>query len=427
MPALRDLLETRATTTAAMRAIVDAPAGDGGDLSDEQSALFEQHKKALGSIELQITRQQQVDDAERRMAAPAIVSRRGDGDYEERARSFSIVRAINAALGEPVDNGFEREISAEVRARSGRAFMGIPCPDEVFIETRVLTVGAGAADLYPAQHRPDLFIDRLRASLVVARAGATVLDGLVGDQEIPRQLTSSTAQHVAEDGPLSATDATFDDVVLSPKTVGALTSYSRRTLINARPSIEQLVRNDLAAVIASAIDYQALLGTGAGNTPKGVAHADNSLSASLATTLAWSDIISMIAQVEAADADLGSLAWIMNPKASAKMRTVLRTTGDTSSNMLMESPGELAGYPAYLTTAIPAALTSPSTPTTVFFGAWSQLLVGYWSGIDVLVNPYGDTDFPRGRVSVRAMRDYDVAVRHEQSFVVAADLDPEIA
>ena len=62
----------------------------------------------------------------------------------------------------------------------------------------------------------------------------------------------------------------------------------------------------------------------------------------------------------------------------------------------------------------------------MFFGAWSQLLLGYWSGLDVLVNPYGEADYVRGRVSVRAMRDYDTQVRHKESFVVAADLDPEI-
>ena len=36
-----------------------------------------------------------------------------------------------------------------------------------------------------------------------------------------------------------------------------MTSYSRRTLLSASPSIEQIVRNDLASVVAGAIDYQA--------------------------------------------------------------------------------------------------------------------------------------------------------------------------
>ena len=167
-----------------------------------------------------------------------------------------MVKAINAALGEDVDAGFEREISAEVRSRSGRKFQGIAVPDQYFtVEQRTLLVGSSAAQLYPETHRGDLFIDRLRASLIVGRFGATVLNDLVGDQDIPRQTASATAQWVAEDGALTETQPTFDDVTLSPKTVGAVTSYSRRTLINAVPAIEEIVRNDLTAVIAEAIDY----------------------------------------------------------------------------------------------------------------------------------------------------------------------------
>ena len=107
-------------------------------------------------------------------------------------------------------------------------------------------------------------------SLIVGRLGATVLNDLVGDQDIPKQTGSSTAQWVAEDGALTETDATFDDVTLSRRKPSArVTCYSRRTLINAVPSIEEIVRRDLTAVIAEAIDYQALFGTGTGNTAVG--------------------------------------------------------------------------------------------------------------------------------------------------------------
>jgi hypothetical protein len=47
---------------------------------------------------------------------PSCTPAMGDGAYEDRARQFSLVKAINARLGEDVDAGFEREISAEVRA-----------------------------------------------------------------------------------------------------------------------------------------------------------------------------------------------------------------------------------------------------------------------------------------------------------------------
>ena len=38
-------------------------------------------------------------------------------------------------------------------------------------------------------------------------------------------------------------------------------------------------------------------------------------------------------------------------------------------------------------------------------------MLGSWSGVDILVNPYEGNAYSRGRVLIRAMRDVDVAVR----------------
>jgi len=74
---MRELLETRASTVQAMRQITDHPAGEGGDLSDEQVQAFDKHKAELAACEKRIERQALLDDAERRLAAPAIVHGNG--------------------------------------------------------------------------------------------------------------------------------------------------------------------------------------------------------------------------------------------------------------------------------------------------------------------------------------------------------------
>src|SRR5262245_32645241 len=176
-----------------------------------------------------------------------------------------------------VDVGFEREISAETERRIGRKAKGnILVPDQYFeVQTRafgdaVMTAGSEGADLYPTVHRGDLFIDKLRSAVVVGRLGATVIDGLVGDVDIPKQTGAATAQWLAEDPSITDSQETFTDVNMTPHTVAAISSYTRKLLINAVPSIENIVRNDLAAVIANAIDYAALFGNGNSNVPSGV-------------------------------------------------------------------------------------------------------------------------------------------------------------
>jgi HK97 family phage major capsid protein len=428
MPKLHELQESRAAAVAEMRSLADTAETEKRDLTPDEDTKFGALKSKVADLDKKIGRAQALAEAER--SAPAIVHGRiGDGQYEERARDFSITKAIRASLprdigGGDVDAGFEREISSEVARRSGRTFQGIAVPDQAFLaERRTLLAGSTAADLVPSVHRPDLFIDRLRSALVTGTLGATVLDGLVGTVDIPRQTGSSSAQWVAEDGSLTEDDASFDDVTLSPKSVGAMTSYSRRTLLNSSPSIEQIVRNDLASVIANAIDEKAMLGDGTSNTPKGIVHVSGVGSVTLSGGATWESILEFIANVQGADAAMGSLGWALNAWAVKRLRAVPKDDGVVSSGFLMDQPGQLAGYTAAVTSALPGdPNSSPATDATLIFGDWSSLLIGYWSGIDLLINPFETTAYAKGRVLVRAMRDVDVQVRHPESFAFADDM-----
>jgi HK97 family phage major capsid protein len=135
-------------------------------------------------------------------------------------------------------------------------------------------------------------------------------------------------------------------------------------------------------------------------------------------------VLEFVTSVQAANADIGSMAWTMTARTAALFRRTLKTSTDTASNMLMGDDGTLAGFPVAITNAIPdAGSNSPSTESYVIFGAWSQLLIGYWSGVDILANPFESNAYQKARVLVRVMRDVDVAVRHPQSFAWSEDIE----
>jgi hypothetical protein len=50
----------------------------------------------------------------------------------------------------------------------------------------------------------------------------------------------------------------------------------------------------------------------------------------------------------------------------------------------------------------------------VFFGVWNQLLLGLWSGIDLMVDTAALAK--SGGVRVIALQDCDFAVRHPEAF-----------
>ena len=126
-----ELQELRAKAVKAMRDLADMVEAEKRDYNADEEKRHAELKTEITGLDTRMQRAKDLDDAER--AAPAVIQGNGkDGKYKERARDFSITKAICAKLGDDVDAGFEREISKEVAKRSGRTFEGIAVPDEVF-------------------------------------------------------------------------------------------------------------------------------------------------------------------------------------------------------------------------------------------------------------------------------------------------------
>ena len=424
---IQTIKERRGNVVAEMRSLTEAAAGEDRDLNDKEQTKFEELRGRLTSLDKQLERAEVVAEAERSMQGTPL--RAGyDGTFEDACRNFSVTRAIAAQL-EPrsVDAGREFEISNEIAHRSGRKAAGFFVPHEVFTERRTATTTTQGGELVPTQHRADLMVDRLRASLQVEALGATVLSGLIGDQSIPRLTQSATAYWVAEHGAVTESNHDFDAVSLSPTTVGALVQYSRRMLINAVPSVEQLVRRDLAQVLATEIDNQAINGTGSSNTPTGILAASGTTAISHGTdggAPTWAKVLEFIASMQNDNALMGALGWLTSPNVVAKLRNTVKV-GSTDSRMIMEEPGNLAGYALRQSTHVPDNLAKGTGTdlSALIFGNWSDLIIGYWSAVDILVNPYHSDVYAKGGVLINALQDCDVAVRHPESFAIAEDVD----
>ncbi len=425
---LRELREKRARIVSEMRAIADKPEGESGAPSETQEKRFEVLKGELTLVEKSIDKQELIDEADRRAAGHPI-GREGDSDFEAECRAFSLTRAIAGAAGLNVDNGREREVSAELQKRSVKKFQGIAIPMEVFhrrvtqrdLEKRVITTAAPAggpgANIIATDFRGDQFIDVLRAKLVTGELGATVLSGLVGNVDIPRLKASAATGWVAENAAITPSDHQFDKVSMTPKHVGAITEFSRNMLLQSTPAIEQLIRDDFAKILAQALDAAAIKGGGS-NEPDGVLSQPGlDTTVSMAGTPSWADILDLINIVEEGDAE-GS-GFLMRPLAAKTLRSTVRVAS-TDSRFIMDEPGNLADYPAVRSTLVPIVAGSPNT-TSVIFGQWSDLLIGYWSAFDLLVNPYESTAYSKGNISVRGMLTADIAVRHVESFAAATD------
>lgn len=425
---LHELREARAKKVSELRAINDN--ANGGELSAEQRQRFDALETEVRSLDERITRETRVSEMERVAAGTPLND--NTPDFERECRAYSLTRAIAHASGLNVDAAREVEVAQELERRTGRKAQGIMAPSNVFLvprhanETRVIVSSTTGAGVIFDEHRPDQYTDALRANLVTARLGATILSGLQGNLTMPKNAAQRSGQWIAENAALTPVDGDFDSVTMTPKHVGALTEFSRNMLLQSSPDIETLIRGDFAATLAVALDKAALVGGGS-NEPSGII--DRLTDASALGTLSdasWEQVLAIIAGIELANAATGRLGWALNPHAVKTMRAKPKVVygspevRDAGAGFVMDSPNELAGYAAASTTSMPGS-GSPAAGSAIF-GDFASLLIGYWSGIDILANPYETTAYSKGNVQVRGLLTADVAVRHIESFAAATDV-----
>ena len=88
---------------------------------------------------------------------------------------------------------------------------------------------------------------------------------------MPRLTGATSYGWFAENSAIPTSDETFDRISLRPHHVGAVLIVSRNMLQQSTPDIEAIVRDDLAQVLARAVDSAALVGpTNDPTQPQGI-------------------------------------------------------------------------------------------------------------------------------------------------------------
>ena len=356
------------------------------------------------------------------------------GMDQKEAQRFSFLRALNA-LANPGDRKaqeaarFERECSDAYASVAGRAAQGFYVPLEV--QKRDLVVGTASAggntvstDLLAAN-----FIDLLRNRMLVMKMGAQLLSGLTGNIAIPRQTGGATAYWVAESGAPTESQQAFDQVAMTPKTVGAFTDISRKLLLQSSIDVEAFVRRDLATVLALELDRAAIAGSGASNQPTGILSTSGIGDVAGGTNGAaptWGNIVELWSDVAVANADFGQTGILTNAKAIGKLMNTLKSAG--VAGYIIENFPDANGFTSAgglrvgCSNQVPSNLvkgSSGSVCSALIQGNWNDLIIGNWGTLDLMVDPY--TGSTSGTVRVVALQDADIAVRHPESFSAMKD------
>lgn len=458
---LRQARESRAQAQARFDT-VSAKLGTADWKEDADGAAFAAEKRSISDADMLIDRLVDTAEIQARSfdhpgeSAPCVsvnvlTKRTKDSDLPGR---FSLVRAIRMRHGirdldgrmEKTD-GIEAEMLQEGEREARSAEISDFDPNGFMVpqmcayrstnpnsenEKRDLTVGTTTAGGFLVETVNGPLIGFLDPNTPLISLGARALTGLRGNLTFPRQSARATGYPVAEQGALTESQPVLQQMSLSPKRQGAYTEFSLQLLRQGSPDVEMWLRDDLRTVLATLQELYAIQGTGAGNQPTGILSTSGigsvvgGVNGIIPT---WAHWVALETAVSAANALGGRAGYLSTPQVVGVSKQAKR---DVAGNGFIwegmnNGGGMVNGYKAEASTLVPGNLTKGASigiaHAIIFSGRWQDLVLAYWGGVEIVIDPY--TLATTGTYRITANAFMDVGVRHPAAF--AAMLDALVA
>lgn len=349
---------------------------------------------------------------------------------EKVKKQFRLLRAVNNVANKRALDGVELEMyqEADKEARqSGVSLSGdVRVPSFIMqSESRDMVAGTAASGGYTIQTDLGSLIELLIPRMATEKLGATKMTGLVGNLDIPRQITRSAAVWEGENTSADETGLTLDKLTLTPKRLAAFVDVSKSWMIQSSIGAENLIRSDLNNANRIALDTAFINGATGGNNPVGILNTTGIGSVAIGTNggaPTWAHIVSLWKELAIDNADVNTLNFLTTPGIAAQLMQTEKASSTaqfvwTTNNR----EGSMNGYGATTSTNVPSTLTKGSSTDchAIIFGDWASLIIGQWAGIDIVVDPYSRA---KEAIVVMTVNSYwDAVIRRPESFAAIKD------
>lgn len=311
---------------------------------------------------------------------------------------FSLLKAIRNVA----ENRQQDKVTAAV-CNEGMKEMraaGLNTVGQIYIPTMETRAAVSVASEGVDVVATDLYdiIEPLRAKNVLVQAGAKFYTGLTNSAQIP-VMTGSNVNWAGETAAATDGNVLFNNVTLTPKRLTAYVDISKMLLAQDSIGVENAIRQDLINAINSKLE-NTILGKGAksATTPAGIF---NGKTPTKVTD--FEGLVGLEAKVEEANV-LGGVSYIASPSARASFRNMMK--GSRGTAQLAYTDGTLDGTPVYSTSNVEAK--------TFVVGDFSNLAIGSWGGLDIVVDNY--TQAVNGMIRLVVNAYFDAAIIRPEAF-----------
>jgi HK97 family phage major capsid protein len=365
-----ELKEQRSQLKEQLDMIIDVAKTEVRSLNEEENAQVEDIRAKVIDLNAQI---EALEKEEQREAEEVKKEEKRSNIFDNNKKTMKKQNLVKE-IREAIDNRQESiKLNAETRAVTVQGENGVH--DEV-VETEIEGI-----------------LEPLYANSVLNQLGVRTYTGLpMGDIQIPL-MSKNTVKWEGETDEADATGNTFTAIKLSPKRLSAYIDISKQLLYQDTIGVENAIRRDLVRALQDKIEAT-LFGNEAGTTeqPAGLFYGKTPVQVAN-----FADVCDFEATVEN-DNVFGSMQYVMNPKAKAKFRSMIK--GTNNSGFVYEA-GEMDGTPTHVTTNV--------AENKFVYGDFTNVVVGIWNDLDLTIDTITQATKGCVRLVINAYVDFKAA------------------
>lgn len=367
---------------------------------------------------------------------------------EDTAKKFNLLRlAIGVKQGKPEQIApFEMEVVKETRKAWEKSMaLGDPAKRAGHVMWDDQSGGIWVPDQVIGDVIGPIYVRSCFVALVpeAGRTRVSVIDGLTGNPvKIPEFEGGMIAYWIGEEDNYVESKTKSGNLTMTPKKLGVLTRLTEEMMQMANPAFDAFLRRDMIRAAAKKLDFTIAYGTGSANMPRGLAnhprvikwYAKTQQDATPGspdaggTELDFDGLMELQGAME--DTDIAfdeTFATISSPRYFRRLKKlkIENYSGQTTGKpYLLGAPflsderlrGLIGDYDK--STQIPTKkMVGGSAPgthdkaTDVFSGNFGEVVLGRWSGVQILSDGGNGTGFINDQTYIKMRMWADVEVR----------------
>ena len=290
-------------------------------------------------------------------------------------------------------------ILSEIRSALNNAEHKVTLPAETRTITQTVS-GDGVHDEIVEEEFKGL-LEPLYADSVISNLGITIYNGLpAGDFKVSA-MGKGSAAWADETGVAAESKNTFTHVTLQPKRISAQLSYSKQFLAQDTIGAEAAIRRDIYNALVAQIQSTMLSADASGaNKPAGIFNGVTAKNIS-----SYKELCDVEAAVDDSNVK-GERKYLMSNKAKAILRCMPKSSLTTE---LVLDGNDIDGTPV---------IANSDVPTTQYaYGDFSNIVMGTWGNVDLIIDPYTLAAENSVRIVVNAFVDWK-KVRSTENVIV---------